>query len=152
MREIKFRGKRKDTGEWVFGNYIKRNLDGIPQYYIYDNQWDETEIDGYCDDDDAKIYLKDCFIEVIPETVGQFTGKQDRNSSDVFDGDIVKPQTTKLYTPTKEEIGAVYWDEKEAGFMIHWLDDDSRLGISEFFRGVEIIGNIHDNPELLEEV
>lgn len=80
MREIKFRGKRKDTGEWVFGNYIKRNLDGIPQYYIYDNQWDETEIDGYCDDDDAKIYLKDCFIEVIPETVGQFTGLFDKTA------------------------------------------------------------------------
>lgn len=132
MREIKFRGKRVDNGEWVVGGFT---LDAAG----------EPRITTVTDDKEGLVFNK-----VIPETVGQFTGKQDRNSSDVFDGDIVKPQTTKLYTPTKEEIGAVYWDDKEAGFMIHWLDDDSRLGISEFFRGVEIIGNRFENPELLK--
>lgn len=131
MREIKFRGRRVDNGEWVVGSLVQIDFHDSVDYVK-----------------NSRIILPNghCY-DVIPETVGQSTGLHDKNGVEIYGGDIVKPFTK--YTRA-EEIGKVYWDEKEAGFVIKWMDDGSIMGVSEFFRKLEVIGNIYENPELLE--
>lgn len=131
MREILFRGKRVDDGEWAEGFYtLYANGKGVHPCIL-------TGTD------------KGCVIPqfVIPETVGQFTGLYDKNGTKVFEGDIIaykyKPNpylntfAIGRYTVEYFEILGVY-----APFG----DSDFALGANE----VEVIGNIHDNPELLE--
>ena len=126
MREILFRGKRKDNGEWVKGSFwdeIPNELGGIAQY-------------GSC-----------VFHHIDLATVGQFTGLTDKNGTKVFDGDVVKVLQGK-------DKGVAYVGFENGSFMLYprtgniyertlwayWYNDWD----------VEIIGNIHDNPELLE--
>jgi hypothetical protein len=129
MREILFRGKRKDNGEWVYGDY-GRGIDG--NTYIK-TLWpvDETPDDNY--EDNWTIYA------VIPETVGQYTGLKDKNGVKIFEGDIV-------HYDENEDPGAVEY--LSAGFGIgRW-----NLGFyisTTSDKDLEVIGNIHDNPELL---
>lgn len=124
MREILFRGKRKDNGAWVEGYYIEtlryNNLHWI---------WNGKE-----------------HIEIDPETVGQYTGLKDKNDKRIFEGDIVRI----------EERGRV----AEGGIIVFrnscpggWIvtDKTEEASCSLAWRScVEVIGNIHDNPELLE--
>ena len=120
MREILFRGKR-ENGEWLEGYYEKYG-----KFH--------------------RIIVNDTCISVphtvIPETVGQYIGITDDNGTKIFEGDVVDILTEN------EEIGVVCWDE--AGFIVNAngfvLDFQNHLHGSE----VEVIGNIHDNPELLE--
>lgn len=124
MREILFRGKRVDNGEWVEGSLIHQTKfygDPVDHYHIlYDG---EFHIDYYGS------------AEVIPETVGQFTGLLDKNGKKIFEGDIVR-----LYCGIR------------GTYVMHILD--IRHGFRPFENRVteiEVIGNIHDNPELLKE-
>lgn len=123
MREILFRGKRPHTCEWVEGGIMFVN--------------------GYA----FIMPAGTGSVEVIPETVGQFTGIYDKNEKRIFEGDIVKDNNGQK--------GYIAFLEQEAGWVIVWKKHDSRMGHRT--RGVaydydctlEIIGNIHDNPELL---
>ena len=137
MREILFRGKRTDSGEWVYGNYcIAEKLDksGV-EYFII-----EIEAEG------SQYY-------VIPETVGQYTGLLDKNGKRIFEGDIVK---TKKY-------GKIIGHSNVNGFDIFVVIYESAMFrlenthrafnlVGKCGKGIdyEIIGNVHDNPELLE--
>lgn len=117
MREILFRGKT-DRGEWIEGFYIK---DAI-ETYIYDK------------------YRNTRMQNVLPKTVGQYTGLTDKNGKKIFDGDIVK---------YKEENGKIVYHDQEAMFVVcfdTWFTDFDHL----YGKDVEIVGKIHDNPELLE--
>ena len=129
MREILFRGKRKDNGEWVEGNLFIPDISDTPtQICIGTNVVRIT-------------------YDIVPETVGQYTGLNDKNDTKIFEGDILK--TNKFSEPNKQYIvkfdlqfGAYIGQDK---FNIYFVTFD---GDSDQF---EVIGNIHDNPELLKE-
>lgn len=134
MREILFRGKRKDTGAWVFGDLVHS------QYKIGDTcvgQYGNT----------VGIH------QVNPETVGQFTGRTDKNGNKVFEHDIL--QTFTVWADgTVEKCGVciVRWRENDQCYVLttkegYHIEDFGDLGRPDYYK---VIGNIHDNPELLE--
>ena len=137
MREILFRGKRVDNGEWVEGLLVFKNEIRVFTTHKWYDEGEEGEYDTTED------------LRVIPETVGQYTGLKDRNGKKIFEGDIV--EFTDKYTRKKGRAEIVFeafkWKYSGCyygGNPIVWLCIDDRS--IEF----EIIGNIHDNPELLE--
>ena len=137
MREILFRGKRIDNGEWVYGTYLHQTLfygDPVDDHWIIEHG--EFDIDFY----DA--------YRVISETVGQYTNLTDKNGTKIFEGDIIT--TKKFGTPDRKYV--VTYDEEIATFI-----GETRLGcVNHFttFQGdseeFEVVGNIHDNPDLLK--
>lgn len=132
MRDILFRGKIVRTGEWVCGGIVHQTDhygEPVDRYYIIDG----TETQDY---DIGYEY------EVDPKTVGQYTGLTDKNGKRIFEGDILSFETmrgTISFT--------VYYDE-ECGVWQPF--GDSYCGFDP--KDGEVIGNIHDNPEPLEEV
>ena len=124
MREILFRGKRKDNGEWVYGYYCR---------YGYVTQEKTFIIPDYA----SALYA----IEVIPETVGQYTGLPDKNGKKIFENDIVKIKGKTRY---------IFYGS--SGFR-HTNYGEYADTLEKVFTVVdcEVIGNIHDNPELLKE-
>ena len=137
MREILFRAKETFNGEWVEG-YYEFGYDSEtekPAHYM----WVLNHTEKYGD-----------MFMVIPETVGQYTGLTDKNGKKIFEGDIVKHYNN---SDDGFDIGALYWDEQ----FSQW----KRTSIGNFHHksftytasrscDYEVIGNIHDNPELLE--
>ena len=130
MRKILFRGKRVDNGEWAFGNFIEDKWGDDNGNTIYAILQDRVAPDI------AELWTP---VRVIPETVGQFTGLTDKNGKKIFEGDIVK---------NSRDVGLLYYKEKNSAFTVkgweygYWLWHDKE--------DIEVIGNIHDNPELLE--
>lgn len=125
MREILFRGKRVDNGEWVQGDLLQ-NVDCLK---IREQEKDIKHI--------AKSFV------VIPETVGQYTGLTDKNGTKIFEGDIVK---TKKGKPYEIKVYKGCWAVWNGNFK----NDYERWDFLNTFNSrVEIIGNITDNPELL---
>ena len=134
MREILFRGKRFCDGEWVDGSlFIDEKKDKheiIVGYFNYRIGW-----------------------EVIPDTVGQFTGLTDKNGKKIFEGDIVVYDNKPYNAYCHIGVGVIVWHKwmwkfryKEHEYTYHYS-----VGTEDFFGAKsEVIGNIHDNPELLE--
>ena len=130
MRTIKFRAKNLD-GEWVYGFYVeeeRQTLNGFEKKYFIVN-------DGY-------DYVK-------PETVGQFTGLYDKDGKEIYEGDII------ISEELKHTCHYVRYMESEAMFvaMIIGSPLDEYCGIRQSWIdrfSKKIIGNIHDNPELLK--
>jgi len=143
MREILFRGKRLDNGEWVEG--------GVVQGVVHE-LWRNS--------DRAYITVFPEFLsrlkleEVDPSTVGQYTGKMDVNGKKVFEHDILQLYTVWVDgTRTKSAKVIVQWWTNDQCYVLttkegYHCADFGNYGRPEYF---EVIGNIHDNPELLEE-
>jgi uncharacterized phage protein (TIGR01671 family) len=147
MRDILFRGKDETTGEMIYGHFLDTGeriiISGCPE-----GKFDE-----------------DFYHDVIPETIGQYTGLEDKNGLKIFEGDIIKSHyanckrcdhietvvfnegkfmaeerfsktgTSWCNLPTKTRIIEPWWDKEKPVYMDY----------------CEVIGNIHDNPELLKE-
>lgn len=121
MREILFRGKRKENGEWGYGNYAVTDNNEKQQHFIFQNKAFEFEVD--------------------PETVGQYTGLTDKNGKKIFEGDIV---TMPRYGSGKHK-SVVYF--KNGKFAVN----GSNYNFKDICpRNMEVVGNIYDNPEMLE--
>jgi uncharacterized phage protein (TIGR01671 family) len=139
MREIMFRGKRVDNGEWVEGYYVKQ---GAETYIFVQSEVDKgIDLGGYLDC--CQMY------EVIPETVGQYIGLKDEKGVLIFEGDILSRRkylgTYDLYEIGYEFAAFCYREYGRSG----WDPiDDNEYGICPDL--YEVLGNIHDNPGMLK--
>ena len=115
MRNILFRGKRVDNGKWTEGYFFK--------------SWDKVFLLWGMTDDCPNME------EVVPETVGQFTGLCDKNGKKIFEGDIVEsPNGTQ---------GFIEWQNAECAFLVNIGDDWQTMDDCPY----EVIGNIYDKEE-----
>ena len=128
MRDYLFRGKRKDNGEWIEG-YLIRGTDwltdnGVTAIVSLDSQFfPMNEVTGY--------------EFVNHRTVGQFTGKHDKYGNKIFEGDVVEAMMDYGPAGMLKSITTIHWDE-DCGWQWNYFDMDT----------VEVIGNIHDNPDI----
>lgn len=136
MKEILFRGKRADNGEWVYGYVVKIKTDKTNEgWAIKDTLYHIN--DGCCD------LIPE---EVIPETIGQFTGLTDKSGKEIFEGDMV------VWGGDRDAFFEVFWHDYECRYSlrVHW--QGNRCGgyvpLFDANHSFEIIGNIHDNPEI----
>lgn len=139
MREILFRGKRKDNGEWVYGAYyglcrITNKAGGFEHEHLMRQS------------DNEPLYRVD------PETVGEYTGLTDKNGKRIFEGDIVRYRPEYWSEPhwSVVEYCADKWnypafDLKDHDYEANGLQCAHEEGCCE------VIGTIYDNPELLED-
>ena len=142
MREILFRGKRLDNGEWIEGNYSFADCFAKHQHYIFQNKAFEHAVD--------------------PSTVGQFTGLLDEHGKRIFEGDLLNGFSYPFLRDNAHNYFAeVVWFENSPAFglVVHKNPLSAVRGISagnaDYMEDFdesdwEIIGNIHDNPGLLE--
>lgn len=149
MREILFRGKRTINNEWAFGHYVV--LDPVdkpdsirePSHLIIPVESKYNSWNSY-------LYTH---YPIVPETLGQFTGMFDIDGEKIFEGDILERE--KGLFSTNERIVIRFDDSSFAYADIGWNVDiytpicDYEYGIS--VDNYKVIGNIHDNPELLKK-
>lgn len=129
MREIKFRGKRIDNGEWIFGSLIGDNV-----------------IVGKIVEWDSEYFCTEFWLKVEPETVGQYTGLKDKNGAEIYEGDILSWRNYKddeFVGVVTERPGVTYIDWKKPAEYPSFLYE---AGVTK----MEVIGNIYDHPHLLE--
>lgn len=133
MREILFRGKRLDNGEWVEGCLVTG--------YWY---WDDKAMVTIMPVDNIFYYMGEVsgWNVVDPSTIGQFTGLCDKNGKKIFEGDIIKRVASPM---------VVVWNKDDASFFAQYSNEELKLTNTLFGSSrLEVIGNIYDNPELLE--
>lgn len=132
MREIEFRGISVDSGEWVYG------------WVFGDKAKSIIEIDKeYPNKYGVEAYYTSV---VIPETVGQYTGLKDKNGKEIYEGDICNCREYECF-------GKVEWNNEEAGFYFCVVMEGGGFEeerLYDYIDELTVIGNIYDNPELLE--
>ena len=127
MREILFRAKRVGKGTWLYGHYVEQY--GSKMIYLPEGVDSEHGFDNY---------------HIDPETLGQYAELTDKNTKKVFDGDILKNE----YEKNKYQYFKVYY----CNITHSWLVENKYGMLGKLYNvigDIEIIGNIHDNPELL---
>lgn len=124
MRTIKFRGQRKYNGKWIYGSliYFKES------YYIQESGEGES-------------FIYPMNVEVIPETIGQFTGLFDKDGKEIYEGDIVKSCYGTINYSVK-------WDSDLASWVAINQKEQAWIDAYEWNEYCEIIGNIHERSEV----
>ena len=150
MREILFKAKRIDNGEWVEGYLFDNGFDGEEKKYFIGgliiekyngtacDEWDITGID---------------FYEIDPETICQFTGRCDRYGNKIWENDILKTWSDE-YAQVKFGLYSTGFasDDCNQGFYVEFPEDAIyRHELGYWCKETYVIGNVFDNPELLQE-
>lgn len=133
-REIKFRGKRLDNGGWEYGDLLQYD-DGSVCIGVHSKNYTD---DGF----NAGQYHR--IVSVDENTVGQYTGLKDKNGREIYEGDIIGGSNGSINGwewPFKSEIK---WNDEECGF------NTPNWGYMDSTHYYNVLGNIHDNPELLK--
>lgn len=152
MREIKFRGQRLDKSEFVYGDLIHGVGSKKGRTYILPNKVNLA-------------YVKDCHpldgVEVIPESVGEYTGLKDKNGKEIYEGDIIVASTYPFQDNGKSNyVATVEWLFSSWQYVLHCVNRNKR-GISSGMNqplqdehdiqvNFEVIGNIYENTDLIK--
>lgn len=131
MREIKFRGKRVDNNEWIYGTFIFHN--GEYKFYGHNGE----------------------FYEVTTETIGQFTGLKDKNGKEIYEDDIVQYRITIKNYDDDEMLNPRYYatpqfQERVLKSKVSYNYNSFVISDNTKWNELQVIGNIHENPELLK--
>lgn len=151
MREILFKGKKKDNGEWIEGYLLDGGMPGEKRIFIGKlviGKW---------------TVMADEFDEVDPDTICEYTGLTDKNGKKIWESDIISYQRDNDDCPfpnkdTKKRFGKVFYQGFRSTFAIGMGKNGSRSINDDLWKyvqngnRVEVIGNQFDNPELLQEV
>ena len=151
MREILFKGKKKDNGEWIEGYLLDGGMPGEKRIFIGKlviGKW---------------TVMADEFDEVDPDTICQFTGLTDKNGKKIWESDIISYQRDNDDCPfpnkdTKKRFGKVFYQGFRSTFAIGMGKNGSKSINDDLWKyvqngnRVEVIGNQFDNPELLQGI
>lgn len=141
MREILFRGKQVDNGEWVYGVPVPITINSYSTgriELVHSHSYDELDGFRLLSDDE----------EIIPETLGQYTGLQDKNGNKIFEGDIV---SAPYWRGQKGEMMKGLVEFSKGAFSVIWQDEKYGKCFAGYVADMKVIGNIFNNPELWEE-
>lgn len=131
-REIKFRGKRIDNGEWICGSLISDSKDSF-RIVVTDGS---ATYDWY---------------DVQRKTIGQFVGLLDKNGKEIYEEDILKCNDPNAKSPERlYDICSVEMALEDCAFLLKERDSRQMWRFDEQYDDLEIIGNVHDTPELLK--
>lgn len=135
-REIKFRGRRIDNGQWVYGQYFQTPLTDENSGVSSDKGWFFLS-----DSQQRHCIVQNCVAFVIDiNTLGQYIGLKDKNGKEIYEGDICDGHS--------DGIGIITWTDFDGGYD-YIFEDGGNVGIWEVKNYIIVIGNIHENPELL---
>lgn len=140
-REIKFRGKRLDNGEWVYGSYAPNTYDAGKALIITNSPYDPDYV----------------WEDVDPSTVGQYTGLKDKNGEGIWEGDIFKEDSSRIVRSVFRVPGGLAFEDNPVSFgydhrspVYPYSSIAEMQNASWLSQCCEVIGNTHDNPELLK--
>ena len=155
MREILFRGKRIDTGEWVEGQTIVVIHQDDNDLIFMPQRGEDVKADPMDGNDRALTSIYGNYYQILPQTVGQYTGLTDKNGKKVFEGDVVKiihkyqspfDDDTKEYTDI--DVDVVHFDDE--GLCFSYGKSPFLCVVDNVTAEYEVIGNIYDDN--LEEL
>ena len=140
-REIKFRGKSLRTHKWVYGYYL-------PWHAVKDLENNEPYAQIFEEHLEDGKYIPKGWEMVSYKTIGQYTGLKDKNGNEIYEGDILELEDR--YCKVEWHPTCACWDLTFAKYKNSHSKYDRAVGRTIYWKYYEIVGNIYDNPELLE--